>query len=165
MLEGFLPSLTTNWPYILLASILVVSLSGNYFNNGLNKYPAPFPAPFTNSWRFLSVLRGKPQIELRKLHDQLGDVVRVGPNALSFSNPEAIKAIYGLNNRLNKVCLQPNLLEEVFDKQIEWVLSSTDAGVKRRGTSISIRDTGPRLSYETQTDRQQCILHDFTYSI
>lgn len=121
LLDDLLPSLTANWPYVLsfvTTSILVLYFSNNYFDHGLNKYPGPFLASFTDAWRFSSVVRGKCQLELRELHEQLGDVVRIGPNALSFSNPQAIKAIYGLNNRLNKVCLPSNLRNEILtDRQ------------------------------------------------
>ncbi len=103
MLDNPLPGMAVYWPFIVLASILIISLSRNYFNKGLNKYPGPFLAAYTDVWRFVSVWRGKPQFTLRGLHDHHGDVVRVGPNSLSFSNPAAVKAIYGLNNRLTKV--------------------------------------------------------------
>lgn len=97
-------SLTSKWLYIILLVLLISSLVKGHFNKGLNKYPAPSFASFTNWWRFFSVAGGKPQFALQKLHDRYGDIVRIGPNALSFSDPEAVKAIYGLTNRLNKVC-------------------------------------------------------------
>jgi len=89
---------------LLALVVILTTLTTNYFHHGLNKYPAPFPAAFTDMWRFLSVYRGKPQFTLRKLHEQHGDIVRVGPNSLSFSHPDALKAIYGLKHKLTKVC-------------------------------------------------------------
>jgi hypothetical protein len=40
------------------------------------------------------------------LHRKHGDIVRPGPNTLSFSNPNAMKSIYGLNKGFVKVSSQ-----------------------------------------------------------
>lgn len=45
----------------------------------------------------------RPEVTHIKLHEKYGDVVRLGPNTLSFSNPAALKAIYGLNKGFIKV--------------------------------------------------------------
>jgi len=98
--------LATSWSVLLLwalLGILAVGLVRNYFHNGLNKYPAPGIASLTDWWRFVVVARRKAQFTYLKLHRELGDVVRLGPNALSFADPRAIKAIYGLGNKLTKV--------------------------------------------------------------
>lgn len=39
----------------------------------------------------------------RKLHDQLGKIVRIAPNEVAISDPEAIKIIYGINSGFTKV--------------------------------------------------------------
>ena len=38
-----------------------------------------------------------------KLHREHGDIVRLGPNMLSFGDPKALKVIYGLNKGFIKV--------------------------------------------------------------
>jgi hypothetical protein len=102
MLESILPVLVNNWPLAL--SVLVIGyLLSNYFNHGLNKYPGPFLAKFTNWWRFLDVYGRRPDITHLKLHREHGDIVRLGPNSLSFANPRALKTIYGLNKGFTKV--------------------------------------------------------------
>ena len=53
--------------------------------------------------------RRKAHFSYLKLHNDLGDVVRLGPNCLSFADPRAVKTIYGLNNRLPKVLNHPLL--------------------------------------------------------
>ena len=88
--------------WALLVAFVATCVS-SYFNNGLNKYPAPSFAAFTNFWRFLVVARRQAHFEYLKLHQQLGDVVRLGPNALSFADPKAVKDIYGLSKKLPKV--------------------------------------------------------------
>lgn len=98
--------LPIGWAHLLPLAIvlaLVVRYTRNYFHNGFNRYPAPKYAAFTNWWRFFCVARKKAHAEYLKLHQDLGDVVRLGPNALSFADPQAIKDIYGLSKRLPKV--------------------------------------------------------------
>lgn len=40
---------------------------------------------------------------MKKLHDQHGPVVRIGPNTLSLNTPELVKTIYGTDGRWLKV--------------------------------------------------------------
>lgn len=98
-----LPDSTSASVLIIVALVTIATFSKNYLNKGFFKYHGPFSANFTDAWRFFSVYRGKSHLELRELHDRHGEIVRLGPNSLSFSTPEAVKAIYGLNHRLKKV--------------------------------------------------------------
>ena len=93
------------WPVILVVSTAAWLLR-NYFNKGLNKYPGPPLAGLTDWWRLhdLVTTRKTEQTHI-KLHEKHGDVVRVGPNVLSFADPKALKVIYGLNKGFTKVRL------------------------------------------------------------
>lgn len=102
-MDGLFSNLIAKAPWIFSVTLVIAILVRKYFNKGLNRYPGPLLATFTDAWRFCSVARGKCQLSLRALHDRYGDVVRLGPNCLSFSSPEALKDIYGLNVRLTKV--------------------------------------------------------------
>ena len=102
MLESIVPTIIKNWP-IALAVVVVGYVLSNYFNHGLHKYPGPALARVTDWWRFFDVLGRRPDITHLKLHRRHGDVVRLGPNMLSFSNPKALKTIYGLNKGMTKV--------------------------------------------------------------
>lgn len=110
MLESILPILLEYWPAALFL-IFVAYLVSNRFNHGLQKYPGPFLASLTDWWRFVDVWGRRPDITPIKLHRQHGDVVRLGPNALSFADPKALKTIYGLNKGFTKVGIQ--ILEPV----------------------------------------------------
>jgi cytochrome P450 len=88
--------LLQNWP-IAVGFTVVAYLLHNYFHNGLNKYPGPTLAAITDWWRFIDVYKRRPEVTHQALHAKYGDVVRLGPNSLSFADPKAIKAIYGLN--------------------------------------------------------------------
>jgi hypothetical protein len=106
MLESILTFLVQHW--IAALSIAAVAyLARNRFNHGLNKYPGPFLASLTDWWRFFDVYGRRPDITQRRLHDQHGDIVRLGPNVLSFADPSALKTIYGLNKGFTKVRIDP----------------------------------------------------------
>jgi hypothetical protein len=104
MLEAILSTLLERWP-VVLAVVVTAYLLSNYFNHGLNKYPGPALANVTDWWRFVDVYRRRPDITQLALHRKHGDIVRLGPNTLSFADPKAIKQIYGLNKGMTKVCL------------------------------------------------------------
>ncbi len=83
--------------------LLNVYLLRNRYHHGLNRYPGPLLASLTDWWRFFDVLGRRPDITHIRLHKQHGDVVRLGPNVLSFADPKALKTIYGLNKGFIKV--------------------------------------------------------------
>lgn len=90
--------------WVPLTAVLTTAwLAKNYFCNGLNKYPGPKLAAVTDWWRFWVVWGRRPEVVHLKLHEKHGDIVRLGPNSLSFANPEALKTIYGLNKGMTKV--------------------------------------------------------------
>ncbi|KAI1327392.1 cytochrome P450 [Xylariaceae sp. FL0255] len=85
-----------HWIWAII-TVTAAWLLKNHFSNGLNKFPGPFLASLTDIWRFWEVTGHKSEVTHRKLHDQYGDVVRLGPKTLSFADPAALKEIYGLN--------------------------------------------------------------------
>lgn len=100
------PILATYWPLILLTAT-VLHLLRNKFYNGLNRYPGPPLAGYTNWWRFLENLGRRTQQTHIALHRKHGDIVRLGPNVLSFADPRALKTIYGLNKGMTKSAFYP----------------------------------------------------------
>lgn len=102
MLDSLFLLLSRYWP-LTLPFLLVIYLLENYLNRGLYKYPGPALASLTDWWRFFDVLGRRPDLTQIKLHQTHGDIVRLGPNALSFANPSALKSIYGLNRGFTKV--------------------------------------------------------------
>ncbi|ESZ90950.1 cytochrome P450-like protein [Sclerotinia borealis F-4128] len=84
------------WLSLLIVGFTIY-LACNRYNRGLNKYPGPALASFTNWWRFYDVYKRRPEVTHQNLHAKHGDVVRLGPNTLSFADPKALKTIYGLN--------------------------------------------------------------------
>jgi hypothetical protein len=87
----------------IIASLVIGRLVRNYFHNGLHRYPGPLIASLTDWWRFWDVCGRRPEVTHQKLHAKYGDVVRLGPNTLSFADPEALGVIYGLSKGFSKV--------------------------------------------------------------
>ncbi|KAF2712861.1 pisatin demethylase [Pleomassaria siparia CBS 279.74] len=106
LLNGILPLLIAYWPIVLISSLAAFLLS-NKFWKGLNRYPGHWLAGYTNWWRFFDVWGRAHQWTLIRLHREHGDVVRLGPNVLSFGDPKAIKVIYGLNKGMVKSDFYP----------------------------------------------------------
>lgn len=91
---------------LLCIALVILWLVRNRRYNGLNKYPGPLAASVSNLWRFIDVCKRRPELTLMSLHERHGDVVRIGPGAISFADPAALKTIYGLNNGFVKVSLR-----------------------------------------------------------
>lgn len=107
LVRSLLQAVFTHWVAVT-AAVLAVWLLRNRFYNGLNKYPGPFIASLTDWWRFLDVYKSRPELTHQALHAKYGDVVRLGPNTLSFADPAALKSIYGLNKGFTKVITRPS---------------------------------------------------------
>ena len=102
MLYSTLSFIFQHWSIAILVC-LAVYLTRNRFHNELHRYPGPVLASLTDWWRFFDVLGRRPHITHIRLHREHGDIVRLGPNTLSFANPQALKKIYGLNKGFAKV--------------------------------------------------------------
>ena len=99
--------------YLLGAVLLVLYLANTIrvaLRPGLRNLPGPFSARFSRWYRSSLVFGGKAPEEYRKLHEQYGPIVRIGPNHVSFADPVAIPIIYGIGtgNRFLKVSLSLN---------------------------------------------------------
>jgi hypothetical protein len=94
--------LAAYWP-MLVVVVSVGVLVTAYFHHGLNRYPGPFLARFTDLWRVVDVSHDHHEQTMIALHRQYGSVVRIGPNTVSISSPDYIPRIYGINKGYVKV--------------------------------------------------------------
>lgn len=76
------------------------------FLHPLKEYPGPVLAKLTKWYGFYLTSFGKTYIDYPALHEKYGDVVRIGPNELSFVSPESVKWIHG--SQANKLGKGPN---------------------------------------------------------
>ncbi|KAF1958297.1 pisatin demethylase [Byssothecium circinans] len=125
LLNEVLPVLVEYWPLILV-SVTVGWLLNNKFWKGLNRYPGPWLAGYTNWWRFWDVWGRKHQWTVIKLHREHGDIVRLGPNVLSFADPRAIKVIYGLNKGMTKSDFYPVQNAVSKGRRLQSLFSTVD---------------------------------------
>ncbi|KAJ7625445.1 cytochrome P450 [Mycena rosella] len=84
---SFLTYLTT-----ILASVVLYRVSPFH---PLASYPGPLAYKITKLWLAGNALGGKQHLIIQDLHQRYGDVVRVGPNELSFSGKSAILPMMG----------------------------------------------------------------------
>ncbi|KAF8968763.1 high nitrogen upregulated cytochrome P450 monooxygenase 2 [Flammula alnicola] len=61
----------------------------------LAKYPGPLLCKVTKLWGAWAALDGKPFVHYKKLHDEYGPIVRIGPNELSIIDASKIPYILG----------------------------------------------------------------------
>ncbi|GKU10448.1 cytochrome p450 oxidoreductase [Fusarium langsethiae] len=78
---------------LLLRQIFTVV---QYFRSELRSVPGPIIARLTSGWYAWQVWQGSFQDVNRDLHQRYGSVVRYAPGRYSFSDLDAVKAIYGL---------------------------------------------------------------------
>lgn len=64
--------------------------------------PGPFVARFTRLWFCLRARAGHFHDDNKLLHHKCGPIVRYAPGHYSFSDPEAVKVIYGKGTETNK---------------------------------------------------------------
>ena len=91
------------WLFLFLVVVLAIRFLSFRYIYGLQRFKGPLLASFTDAWRFSYHFRRKG-IPYRDLHDRYGDIVRVGPNVLSFRDPQAIREIFGAGVNWGKVC-------------------------------------------------------------
>ncbi|RFU27304.1 hypothetical protein B7463_g9016, partial [Scytalidium lignicola] len=141
------------WP-IVLAVLVIAYLTKNKFHNGLNKYPGPFLASLTDGWRFWDVYKRRPDITQLKLHRKLGNVVRLGPNCLSFSDPAALKTIYGLNKGFTKSEFYPVQQSVTKGKRLPSLFSTTSESfhAQMRRCVSSVFSMSTLIHYEPFVD-------------
>lgn len=79
----------------LLTLKFVATVFYNVYFHPLSKYPGPTYAAMSRlPWHIIS-LRGNQPEWVREQHEKYGEVVRLGPDRLSFIDPQAWKDIYG----------------------------------------------------------------------
>lgn len=114
---------------------LAARLLANYFFFGLQSPPGPVLARFSDVWRFVDACRGQHHDTAVKLRERYGSVVRIGPNAISVSDPKAIEAVLGLKANLDKTDsvkpMQNPYKGEVMPMLISAIDSKTHARIKR----------------------------------
>jgi len=77
-----------HWP-VIIPTLLVVRLLYLRYATPLRKYPGPLLASVSRFWKVFSTATGNTHWHHVALHKKYGRYVRVGPNEISVSSPEA----------------------------------------------------------------------------
>lgn len=113
--------------YLVLATAILILLSSalhTYYR--LCSVPGPLLAKFTDLWRLLMVKRGDSHDTYLALHEKYGDIVRVGPNCVSISKPDAIPMIYGIQKGFVKSDFYTVWQNMVNGKRVASMVFTTD---------------------------------------
>jgi len=87
----------------MLVVLVVARVLWQVLASPLSAFPGPFTARFTDIRRAIAAASGHIDDVNRKWHKQYGTAVRIGPNTISFSDPNLIKTIYATKNAWRKV--------------------------------------------------------------
>ncbi|KAH9177359.1 cytochrome P450 [Lactarius sanguifluus] len=121
-----------------LAAILTFSVCRIVYNlyfHPLSHFPGPKLAACSRLWLgYHEVIKGESLSDLRvELHRQYGEVVRLTPNELHFSNPAAYNDIYNHKNKWDK----DHLLYGAFDQDTSSFGSIHYSDAKQRRDMIA----------------------------
>lgn len=103
IIASLLSLLTPGVLFIAGLTIICLYLLYQRYNSKLRSIPGPFLASMTNLYRFLDALTWRCHENQLALHEKYGKFVRYGPNMVAISDPDAIQAIYAVNNGFIKV--------------------------------------------------------------
>jgi cytochrome P450 len=113
--------------YLVLATVGLLLLSSvirSYYR--LSQIPGPLLAKCTDLWRLLKVKRGDSHDTFVALHEQYGDFVRIGPNCVLISKPDAIPMIYGIQKGFVKSDFYTVWQNMVNGKRVASMVFATD---------------------------------------
>lgn len=87
--------------YVLVLVLTTAAL--RRFFSPLQHIPGPFWASVTRLWLLKIIINGDQNEQLQKIHEKYGKFVRVAPNEVSVTHPDAVKKL--LLTNLYKVYL------------------------------------------------------------
>ena len=79
---------------IILGLSIVFYVVYQRFFHHLARFPGPFWASVTEFWKVYNVWSLRAPEMMQELHDRYGQIVRIGPNDLSFTSRDAVATIY-----------------------------------------------------------------------
>ncbi|TLS30469.1 hypothetical protein PpBr36_03615 [Pyricularia pennisetigena] len=101
LVSGLVGFVLSHWAIIIPAAFLIRALYRRYASP-LRKYPGPFLASVSRLWKVISTASSQTQFDHIKLHEKYGPVVRIAPNEISISSPEAARLLLSAGKRFTK---------------------------------------------------------------
>ncbi|KAI1500358.1 cytochrome P450 [Biscogniauxia marginata] len=145
----FFPTLTLGVVGVFLYYVVA------YLASPLKHIPGPLWAKFTNLWRFFDHYYATQPLTQRRLHEELGPAVRIGPNVVSLSDPSLLKTVYSTRGNflksdfytVNDVVKDGHVIENVFGTRSNAFHGKYMRPIQRLYTMTSI------LTMESLVDR------------
>lgn len=121
----------------------------------LSRYPGPKLAAISFIPQIVYEIRGQQHSWVKGLHDQYGEVVRIGPNALVYRTPQAWKDIYGHKKGGQKTFAKDPQLYTAAPNGAEGIITvnGTDHSRMRRLVAHAFSDRALR--------EQETLLHTY----
>lgn len=85
-------------------SLLTIALNRRHFHQ-CSKFPGPFWWSVSLLPQIYYLVRGTLHLKILELHEQYGPIVRLAPNEVSYTDPDAWEDIYA-KSRISKTQLQ-----------------------------------------------------------
>ncbi len=101
LLTTALAFLSSNWPAVLLTTLLLRAVYKRYASP-LRKYPGPLLASTSRLWKVKSTASGRTHLDHIDLHRKYGPVVRIAPDEVSVASPEAARTLLSAGKRFFK---------------------------------------------------------------
>ncbi|RBR21164.1 hypothetical protein FVER53590_10685 [Fusarium verticillioides] len=88
-------SVTNKWFTSFVTGLSISILTYRAFFHRLNRFPGPFLARLSTFYAtYLTVDEEHMYLEVQKLHEKYGDIVRIGPTELSIATPSSFRPIH-----------------------------------------------------------------------
>lgn len=146
----------------LLATILAICLLAftvrityiAFLKPGVSSIPGPFLSKFTDLWRLWQGFQGRHSVWLQAVHRKYGTTVRIGPNAISVSDPAAIPLVYDSRPELLKSSQVTGFNQVANGKVVQSMVGSTQKQVHAsiRKPVASLYSMSNILSFEPRVD-------------
>ncbi|KAK5046898.1 hypothetical protein LTR84_007252 [Exophiala bonariae] len=110
---------------VVILSFTLLSIKTGY-KKELRQIPGPFFARFSGLYRLSLVLTGRAPLEYRRVHQEYGSIVRVGPNHVSISDPVVIPQIYGIGADYKKTHFYNVFIPYYKDRPMQSLFATSD---------------------------------------
>ncbi|KAM0697897.1 hypothetical protein Q7P36_002751 [Cladosporium allicinum] len=101
------------------------------YRRDLRNLPGPLLARFSGLHRLFMVGGGNGPAGYRKLHQQYGPIVRVGPNHVAVSDPSAIPIVYGLGSKFTKTDFYKTMVPSYNGIPIDSMFTARDPTIHK----------------------------------
>ena len=88
--------------FLVLSTLIVSRLLIKRYASPLRKYPGPVLASVSRLWKLKSTLSGHTNLDHVAIHEKYGRIVRIAPDEVSLSSPEAARTVLSAGKRFYK---------------------------------------------------------------